>query len=218
MFNGGVSLFKGILSGTKATISYASCKLSKTALEAIFDALGIGTSQTITVSINYGAVTPVALAGGTTAGSLTVTMASTTGVVAGDTMTGTGMPLTTGIAVTFQDAGDTVTLNAHGLSDADPVMFSVITTTTGIVINTIYYAVGVAANTFQVEATVGGGALPLTTDGTGTLKYVSKVVTINTDVSVVMDRPAVSTATNTLSFRALQIGKAMLKGWAVTGG
>lgn len=71
-------------------------------------------------------------------------------------------------AVTFQDAGDTVTFNNHGLANGDIVRFSVIGTTTGIVINTNYYVIGVATNTFQLAATRGGVALVLTTDGTGT--------------------------------------------------
>jgi len=72
-------------------------------------------------------------------------------------------------AVTFQDTGDTVTKTAHGLMNGDVVTFSVITTTTGIVINTDYFVVSSAANTFQVSALEGGSAIALTTNGTGTL-------------------------------------------------
>lgn len=71
-------------------------------------------------------------------------------------------------AVTFTDAGDLVTQNDHGLVDGDVVRFSVITTTTGIVINTNYYVISATTNTFQVAATRGGVALALTDDGTGT--------------------------------------------------
>lgn len=72
-------------------------------------------------------------------------------------------------AVTFQDSGDTVTKNAHGLLDGDIVRFSVITTTTGIVIDTDYYVRDASTNTFKLAATEGGAALALTTDGSGTL-------------------------------------------------
>lgn len=72
-------------------------------------------------------------------------------------------------AVTFTDTGDTVDLTAHGLINGDTVSFSVITTTTGITINTVYYVVGATANTFQVSLTAGGAALALTNNGTGTL-------------------------------------------------
>jgi len=72
-------------------------------------------------------------------------------------------------AVTFQDAGDTVTLNSHGLSNGTAISFTSITSTTGISINTLYYVVNAATNTFQVATSVGGSALALTTNGSGTL-------------------------------------------------
>lgn len=72
-------------------------------------------------------------------------------------------------AVTFQDAGDTVTKTAHGLVNDTPISFDTIVTTTGIVINTRYFVVGAAANTFQVALTVGGAAIALTTNGSGTV-------------------------------------------------
>lgn len=72
--------------------------------------------------------------------------------------------------VTFTDAGDLVTSAAHGYSNGDAVSFTVITTTTGISINTIYYVIGATTNTFQVASAAGGSALALSTDGTGTVK------------------------------------------------
>lgn len=70
-------------------------------------------------------------------------------------------------SVTFQDTGDTVTKTSHGLVADQKVRFTVITSTTGIVINTDYYARTITANTFQLAATPGGAALPLTTNGSG---------------------------------------------------
>lgn len=73
-------------------------------------------------------------------------------------------------SVTFTDAGDIVTLNAHGYSVGDAVLFSSITSTTGIAINTVYFVAGtVTANTFQLSSTKGGSALTLTTNGSGTM-------------------------------------------------
>lgn len=72
-------------------------------------------------------------------------------------------------AVTFQDAGDTVTLNSHGLQNGDTISFTSITSTTGISTNTLYYVISAATNTFQVSSSLGGAALPLTTNGSGTL-------------------------------------------------
>jgi hypothetical protein len=144
-------------------------------------------------------------------------MASTTGLSAGMQVTGTNTSLTTGRAVTFTDAGDLVNLTAHGLSDGDEVSFSVITTTTGIVINTIYFVVNAAADNFQVSSTLGGAALPLTTNGSGTVRYNSTIVSIVPNTSVTMSRPMAGGSAQTLAFRLLGTYKAILKGFAVTG-
>ena len=73
------------------------------------------------------------------------------------------------MAVTFTDTGDLVNKTAHGLVNGNIVRFSVITSTTGISINTNYYVVNKTDNTFQVSATLSGAALPLTTNGSGTV-------------------------------------------------
>lgn len=73
-------------------------------------------------------------------------------------------------AVTFTDAGDLVTASAHGYSNGDSVAFTVIATTTGIAINTLYYVIAATTNTFQVALTAGGSAIALATDGTGTVR------------------------------------------------
>jgi hypothetical protein len=57
MFNACPSLKVGTLTGTTRTISYASCELSGTELDAIYTALGDGTGQTITVTPNWGTAT-----------------------------------------------------------------------------------------------------------------------------------------------------------------
>lgn len=79
-------------------------------------------------------------------------------------------------SVTFQDAGDTVTLNSHGLSNNNEIAFTSITSTTGISTNTRYYVVSATTNTFQVATSVGGSALALTTNGSGTMvRFTPKV-------------------------------------------
>jgi hypothetical protein len=79
---------------------------------------------------------------------------------------------------TFQIAGNTVTINSHGLLNGDLVTFSSITSTTGISINTPYYVVGSATNTFQVALTAGGAAIDLLTlDGTGAIYSTGTKVT-----------------------------------------
>lgn len=217
LVNGTQNLSRCQAFGMKYSISFGACKLSKTALEEIFGNLGIPVgAQTITITQNPGNITPVSLSGTTTAGSTTITMANTTGIVAGMQVTGVGTPLSTPIAVTFQDAGDTVTLTAHGLSNGDEVSFAAITSTTGIVINKIYYVVNAATDTFQVAETLGGAALALTTNGSGTLRYRAEVVSIVANTSVTISRKATSSGTNTLAYQNLRTGTALLKGWTVS--
>jgi surface protein len=213
------SLTRAALSGSEYAISYSGCKLSKEELESIFnylDTIGAA-SQTITVTNNWGAPTPVTLTGTTTAGSTTITMANTTGIAVGMQVAGTGSPLTSTRAVTFTDAGDLVNLASHGLSNGDEVAFATRVTTTGIIINRIYYVVNAAAGTFQVAATLGGPALALTTNGSGTLRYRTEVVSINPNVSITVSRQMAAGGANSLTFRQLRTGTAFLKGWLVTG-
>ena len=120
------------------------------------------------------------------------------------------------MACTFQDTGDTVTATSNGLSDGDEVSFATIVTTTGIIINTIYYVVNSGANTFQVAATLGGAALPLTTNGSGTFRYRTTIASIGAG-TITLSRKATASGATTLSFRTLKTGTALLKGWAVTG-
>jgi hypothetical protein len=81
---------------------------------------------------------------------------------------------TTSTSCTFTDSGDLVTASAHGMSNGWAVVFQTITTTTGITAFVRYYVIGATTNTFQVATTVGGSAVALTTDGTGTYKGIKE--------------------------------------------
>ena len=74
--------------------------------------------------------------------------------------------------------GDTVTIATHGLLNGDQVTFDTIVTTTGITVDTVYYVVNTATNTFKVAATKGGAAIDLVGDGTAN---VTKSVTPTVD-------------------------------------
>lgn len=219
-FNSCFSNASAACTNIRYTTDFTNNKLSKEALETIFTNLGTaatGATRTLTLTNNWGAPTPVSLTGTTSAGSITIAMANTAGLSAGMQVTGTNTSLTTGRSVTFTDTGDLVNLTAHGLSNGDEVSFSVITTTTGIVINTIYFVVNASADSFQVASTLAGSALPLTSNGSGTIKYNSTIVSIVANTSVTMSRPMAGSATQTLAFRQLGTYKAILKGFAITG-
>jgi len=202
--------------GIKSNFDVSSQIMSKAALEEVFLNLATpATTQTITVTNNVGSDTAVSLAtSGTVSGSTTITQATTTALVAGMLVTGTG--ISDAVAVTMQDAGDTVTRVAHGLANGTEVSFATIVTTTGIVVYTRYYVISTAANTFQLSLTLGGSAIALTTDGSGTILYGSFIVSINAGVSYVITAPASATGSITTTNRALNGSIATLKRWTVT--
>jgi hypothetical protein len=139
---------------------------------------------------------------------------STAGLSTGMYITGAGV--SNAVAVTLQDAGDTVTLTAHGIPNGTEVSLATLVTTTGIVINTRYYAVGATANTFQLSLTSGGAAILLTTDGSGTLRYGTTITAIVANTSITLSIPASAAGAVTLTGRLLNATIATLKGWAVT--
>ena len=81
--------------------------------------------------------------------------------------------------VTFTDTGDLVTRNSHGYVNGDIVNFYMISSTTGIDEEQVYYVINATTNTFQISATSGGSAIALTTDGSASLlPYKIATVTI----------------------------------------
>ena len=84
------------------------------------------------------------------------------------TVWGTGTK--TGNVVTDFATDDKIDLTAHGLDNNEVVHF---TNTggglpAGLSINTKYYVINKTANDFEVSLTLGGGAVDITSDGTGT--------------------------------------------------
>ena len=211
------SLMAMVLSGAKYAFSIDSCRFASTAIEALMDGLGAGVSSpALTITNNIGAPTEVTKANsGTTSGSATVTLADTSTLAVGMEVRGTG--ISDAVAVTMQDAGDTVTRVAHGIPDGTRVSFATIVTTTGIVVNTPYYVVNGAADTFQVSDTLGGGAKALTTNGTGTVVYGTTISAINPNVSFTLSTPASATGTVTTYSAVLKRSKARLHGFTVAG-
>lgn len=201
------------------TSSLQSTQLNQSALQNVFNNLiTVTTSQTLTISSAWGAggsVTSNSCT--TTAGSNVITTVNTTNLTVGMQVTGTNTPLTTAIAVTFTDSTDTVDLTAHGLSNGDEVSFATIVTTTGISVNTIYYVVNAATDNFQVSLTLGGAAITMTSNGTGTLRYRASITSIVAGTSVTMNKKMTGSGTQNLIFRNLQTGTALMKGWTITG-
>jgi surface protein len=194
------------------------CKLSATALNEIYTNLPtVATSQTLAITGNYGVDTAITKAVTTTAQSVTVPMADTSGMVVGQFVTGANTGITIGISVASDVTADTFTLTNHGLTDGKRVSFSTLGTTTGISAWTIYFVVGATANTFQVALTAGGAAIDLTgTNATLNARYPSVITAINPGVSVTLDTPAATSGATTLTFRLLNSSTALLKNWTLS--
>ncbi len=64
----------------------------------------------------------------------------------------------TGVAAT-----NVITDTAHGYADGQPIYFTAITGGAGLVINTIYYVISSATDTYKVSATSGGAEIDFTT-------------------------------------------------------
>jgi len=209
------SLSNAVLTGAKYAVDLTSCRFPTTEIETLMDALGAGVSSPVlTLTGNIGAPTEISKASsGTTSGSTTITPPNTTSLAIGMEVRGTG--ISDAVAVTTQDTGDTVTRNAHGIPDGTRISFATIVTTTGIVVNTPYYVVNGATNTFQVSDALGGSAKALTTDGSGTIIYGTTVTQLSPDVLISI--PASANGTVTLYFAVLKRSKARLHGFTVTG-
>ncbi len=79
----------------------------------------------------------------------------------------TSAVVTVSQTVTFTDSGNTVTLANHGFANGTTIVFSSITSTTGITTNTPYYIINSATDTFKLSTSLGGSAITLTTNGSG---------------------------------------------------
>lgn len=205
--------------GSTLSINVSGSSLSKKNLEIVFKNLGtannIPGSQSVTISSNWGVPTSYSKSVGTTSGNAIITCSDTSNLSAGMLVTGTG--ISDAVAVTFTDAGDTVNLAGHGLSNGTNISFTSITTTTGISTYTVYYVINAGLNDFQIASTPSGGAIALTNDGSGNMLYPSFISSYNTNANITLTAPASATGTITASFRNLDTSYAIQKGWTVVG-
>lgn len=81
-----------------------------------------------------------------------------------------GMSIIPARTFTAQNSNNTFTATAHGMANGQKVRVSNAggALPAGLVAGTNYFVIAAAANTFQLSATLGGSAVDVTTDGTGT--------------------------------------------------
>lgn len=207
------------ISGCGSSIGFSNTtKLGETQIED-FCQYGIvdgSTASVPTLTLTYSsAITGnLAMAATSTINSKTLTgITSTTGIVPGMLIDGYVTSKTA--TASFTDSGDIVTHTSHNLVAGTKISFRTIVTTTGISKNYTYYVVNPTTNTFQVASYLGGPALPLTNNGTGTYVVPSYVVS-TTATTVTMTAPAVSAGASSTYFIKCDYAPAILKGFTVT--
>lgn len=216
------SLRKMRMTGLKYSFNLQNNVLDKTEIETIFTNLNSNVSaQTATLSSNPGAPTASTISNCSTyINTAAFTGNNQAAAKIGMTVTGTGSPLTTAIAVTFTASTKRVSLTggaAHGLSQDMRVAFPTVVTTTGISVNTIYYVNYVSTTTFELATTPGGTSITFTNNGTGTMKYECKLTSTYNAGSYTTSTPLTANGTAiTLSVQALDVTNALLKGWSVS--
>jgi surface protein len=220
MFTNCLSLSQIRATSFRFTFTVANCKLSATAIEEIYSNLGsVTTSQTLTVTGNYGVDPAITKAVSVSDNTYTVLMANTSGIEVGQFVSGLGMGISNNGTINSDVTNNLFNKTSHGLQNGEIVAFSARGTTTGIDIRTIYYVVNATANTFQVALTPGGEAIDLTGSNSFAVvvQWPNYVTEINPNVSITLSNKTVGAfPSSTLAFRRLDSSKALLKGWTVT--
>ena len=193
--------------------------LGKDAMETVFSDLAPNaTSQTITISATPAANTPVTstMVAGTTAGTFTVQVASTSGFQVGMYVTNSACFIDA--TYSFSSANWRFTKASHGLLNGEMVSITGATVPGGITRYAIYYVVNRTSGDFQVATTPGGSPVQLTTSGSTTLRNSFKINSIVDSTTLVLNAPITATTTATaLSGRMLNTYIATLKNWTITG-
>lgn len=143
-------------------------KIYKIATPGTTDFVAIGAADnnagTVFTATGTGITVGVPLTSGTAyTNDLILTRAGSAYTV-NDTLKVYGTSIGAQLVGTLTEATDLVTLNSHGLSNGDIVVFSSVTTTTGIELGQAYFVISATTNTFQISETSGGSVRTL---GTG---------------------------------------------------
>ena len=222
-FNGANSLVSFNATGLIRAIDFTATKFSPAGVKTMCDNAGIAsaTGNVITLTNSTALTTAPSVSPTVTATSksLTLTVSSATNLAIGQLATvGAFRSVTTPVVMAADVTANTITWSAHNFSNGQKISFSAITTVTNIAINTTYYIVNVATNTFQIALTAGGAAIYLTgSNGNLSVRWNNYITNI-AGTTITMDAPVGNTvgAGSASTWRALDVGSAHLKGYAIT--
>jgi hypothetical protein len=204
-------------SNLKITTNYSGSMFTKSALENIMSNLGSNNiPQTITITSNPGADTPLSKTATWTASSNVVTMANTVGVTAGSIITAT-TNMQTGYPFTAY-ANNKISVNS--LMDANTLIRFGTVTTSNLTPNVYYYTSNVSGTGpyyYDISRTQGGATATFTA-GTMVGGVSLQIKTVNTNANVVLNAyPSGANTGVTVSTRMLNTNLATFKGWTVSG-
>jgi len=216
-------------SNVRIATNFSSCKMNGDALEDFFlnGIVGNASTKAITITSNPGADSPIAKTAGITSNSNVITMATTTGIVAGMYVYGTGIQ--TGIPVTLTNTGDTVAytnaLTNTPISNDNRVMFTSLSGVLGPTLSTMYYVVNATSTGFQLSTTLGGSAIPITANGTGTMAigaprgttFPPVITTVNSGNIIISGVSGLTNAAASLTIRYLNTTMASVQNFTITG-
>lgn len=218
-FTGTPSLSSLRLHGTQVgSIDLRNHPMSVSDVNAFLDSLGCALAGTQDIYLHQtvadlGGVPNRAVT--TTADSETVACTNTTGITAGMWVNATN--ITSSVAVTFCSrvgsptpaVGSPAAYGSPnencvicdvfaGVAEGTAVAFPTLVTASspseaesiGLHTDSIYYAVNCSGRAFQLAREPGGSAIDILAPGTGTMVYTAQVVTVNTNVSVVLTNKA----------------------------
>lgn len=200
-------------------ISFVGTQMPASEIQWMMDNVSWTTrAQTITITNAPGAVQyPVITktGSGVTTNSNVVTVTSNTSLAVGMQVQANGL---THALITTDGTAKTIIKTAHGLVDGDVVSFlAAFTGVSGITLKRPYFVVNATADNFQISETLGGPVVQFTGSGSGAV-YFNNVITAINGNSITLRYPAaVTNASLSLAFRALNTQIAVLKGWTVTG-
>jgi len=205
-------------------MTVASCNMNANNLQQLFANSLVGntsTSRTITITSNPGADTPITKTANIASGNTRIVMSNTVGLANG--MVGTNSTLTFRTTCTLNANASITTAASATISNNTVVsMDSISIPTQGSLANfTPYFAVNASGTTFQVSLTQGGSAVSFgdgTFGGSGFVTRIPIIVNVSTNAYVDIQSSTNQTLTNTsVTFRTLDVRKALAKNWAITG-
>jgi hypothetical protein len=147
--------------------------------------------------------------------SKVVTCSSTTGLIAGNTISSVNLCAYTSIS--FASVTNLVTIVGHTLVNGQQIAFTNLTTVTGILTYIPYYVINVSGDTFQLALTPSGTPVTINASGTSTSGIIqATVASVDTLTQFTLDVFPATTNSGALSYSTVNHIKAQQNGFILS--